>query len=96
MSLHAEDRTAYNAYTGVACSHRGRRLGLALKVRAAIYALENGVRSLSTDKDSQNTHILAINRKLGYQPEPGRYILVGEVMENDAHPPGCASFYFRP
>ena len=41
-------------------------------------AREYGAQAISTDNDSQNAPMLAINRMLGYQPEPGYYDLVRE------------------
>ena len=30
---------------------------------------------IAIDNDAQNAPMLAINRKLGYQPQPGKYLL---------------------
>lgn len=66
---------AYNAHTGVLREYRGRKIAQSLKVLAARYARENGARALRTDNDSTNQPILAINTRLGYRPQPGKYIL---------------------
>jgi GNAT superfamily N-acetyltransferase len=76
VSLDKGTRTASNLYTGVRREYRGRKLAQALKVLAARYAREHGALKIRTDNDSQNVPILAINRKMGYQPLPGKYILV--------------------
>lgn len=76
VRLFPETNRAYNATTGVIRPYRGRKIGLALKVLAARYARSQGAQRVTTDNDSLNTPILAINRRLGYQPLPGQYLLV--------------------
>lgn len=71
-----ETRMAYNAFTGVDREYRGQGLALALKLLAIRRAREFGATSMRTGNDSQNAPILAINRNLGYRPEPGRYRMV--------------------
>lgn len=68
--------SAYNMHTGVARAYRGRHIALALKLLAIRRAREWGATHLRTNNDSHNTPILAINRQLGYQPEPGFFKLV--------------------
>jgi GNAT superfamily N-acetyltransferase len=76
VSLSPETQRAYNATTGVVRAYRGRKIAQALKIMAARYARQHGAQMIRTDNDSLNAPILAINRKMGYQPEPGKYILV--------------------
>ena len=76
VSLDLEAQSAYNATTGVTRAYRGRATGLVLKVLAARYARRCGAQRIFTDNDSLNAPILAINRKMGYQSQPGRYKLV--------------------
>lgn len=71
-----ESQSAYNATTGVIRAYRGRKIGLALKIVAARYARQHGALTIRTDNDSLNAPILAINRKMGYQHQPGTYFLV--------------------
>lgn len=59
--------------TGVARPYRGRKIGVALKVLAARYARDHGALCLRTTADSDNAAMLAINGRLGYQPQPGKY-----------------------
>jgi GNAT superfamily N-acetyltransferase len=87
VSLDREDRSAYNAYTGVARSHRGRGIGQAMKLRAVLYARENGAVKLSTENDSHNASILKINRAMGYRPEPGKYFLAADLSSAAALDP---------
>jgi ribosomal protein S18 acetylase RimI-like enzyme len=72
---------AHNLMTGVLEPYRGRKIALALKLLAIRYAREHGARYIRTDNDSLNAPMLAINQKLGYKPQPGKYLLikVGDV-----------------
>ena len=70
---------AVNMITGVDRDYRGRKIALALKLLANRTAKRWGAREIRTNNDSQNAPMLAINRKLGYQPEPGKYILQWSV-----------------
>ena len=81
VSLSPETQSAHNATTGVIRAYRGRKIGLALKVMAARYARQHGARMIRTDNDSLNAPILAINRKMGYQPQPGTFFLVRWLKE---------------
>lgn len=65
--------------TGVLPAYRGNGIALALKVLAVRTARALGVRYLRTDNDSQNAPILAINRKMGYVPETGEYIVRKDI-----------------
>lgn len=74
-----ETNTMYNLMTGVLPEYRGRHIALALKLHTIRLARTWGAIAIRTNNDSQNVPMLAINRKLGYQPEPGYYTLVKEV-----------------
>jgi len=76
VQLLPEKQGAYNLTTGVLRSHRGRKIALALKLLAIRYARSQGARHLDTNNDSLNAPMLAINKKLGYRPQPGKYSLV--------------------
>lgn len=76
IRLKPESLSAYNENTVVLPAYRGRKIARALKVRAARYARQHGAQTLETDNNSINTPILAINRRMGYQPQPGKYWLV--------------------
>lgn len=78
VSLDPDTRNAYNLHTGVARAYRGRKIAQALKVMAGRYARQHGMRTITTDNDSDNAPILAINRKMGYQPQPGKYQLTAD------------------
>lgn len=67
--------------TGVDRRFRGCNLATALKVLAVRYAKEISAESLLTKNDSENAPILAINQKMGFQPEPGIYLLKREMED---------------
>jgi GNAT superfamily N-acetyltransferase len=73
IGLYPEEGYAYNAFTGVLREYRGHGLAQALKLQTILLAKKVGARYIRTNNDSQNAPMLAINRKLGYQPEPGIY-----------------------
>jgi GNAT superfamily N-acetyltransferase len=74
-----ETNSMYNMFTGVDRAYRGRKLALALKLLAIWCAQRYGAAYLRTNNDSQNAPMLAINRKLGYQPQVGKYRLIQEL-----------------
>lgn len=69
----------YHEYTGVNRSHRGRKIALALKVKAIETAIQRGAKYLRTDNDSLNAPMLAVNRSLGYAPLRGSYRVVANL-----------------
>jgi RimJ/RimL family protein N-acetyltransferase len=73
-----ETNSMYNMITGVDAAYRGRGIAQALKVLSIRYAQQAGATYIRTNNDSQNAPMLAINRKLGYQPQPGVYSMVRE------------------
>jgi GNAT superfamily N-acetyltransferase len=76
VSYYEDTNTMHNAFTGVDRAYRGHKIALALKLLAIQCARKYGARSITTDNDSLNAPMLAINRKLGYQQEPGIYQLL--------------------
>ena len=58
---------AENDYTGVAASHRGNGIAVALKLRAIQWAQRNGVDWFYTSSETGNSPMLSINQKLGYR-----------------------------
>jgi GNAT superfamily N-acetyltransferase len=59
---------AANAFTGVLPEYRGRGLARLVKLAAIRDLSERGVTLLVTDNDERNAPMLAINRRLGYEP----------------------------
>jgi len=80
VALPPESQSAYNLMTGVLRPYRGRKIALALKLKAIRCARAHGACTLRTHNDSLNAPMLDINRKLGYRPQPGKYILRCNVV----------------
>jgi GNAT superfamily N-acetyltransferase len=76
IAYYPEAKYAYNAFTGVLQEYRSRGLALVLKLQAIRLARKLGAAYIRTNNDSQNSPMLAVNRKLGYQPEIGDYHLL--------------------
>lgn len=76
IGVYKDDDYAYNAFTGVLREYRGRGLAQALKLQTILLAKREGVHRVRTNNDSTNEPVLAVNRKLGYKPEPGIYHLL--------------------
>lgn len=71
-----ESNSMYNMMTGVDEAYRGRGIAQALKVLAIRWAKAYGADYIRTNNNSENAPMLAINRKLGYQPQPGSYTML--------------------
>lgn len=69
----------YNMITGVDQAYRGRGIALALKLLVVRCARRYGAAYISTNNDSENAPMLAVNRKLGYIAEPGKYLLLNTL-----------------
>jgi GNAT superfamily N-acetyltransferase len=61
-------------FTGTRRIYRGRGLALAVKLASIHWAAVNGVTLLVTNNDATNAPMLAVNRRLGYEP-------VGRIVE---------------
>ncbi|MFD1675933.1 GNAT family N-acetyltransferase [Alicyclobacillus fodiniaquatilis] len=61
--------------TGVDRDYRGRGLALAVKVKSAEYAKNNGGQFIRTYNDSTNDRILRVNQRMGFAAQPGQYTL---------------------
>ena len=71
---------AYNLMTGVLPAWRGRGIATALKIEAIRYAKMNGRSYIRTHNDSLNAPMLSVNRKLGYVPQPGKFLLRAQYL----------------
>ena len=69
-------RSMYNMITGTERAYRRRGIALALKLLSIRCARSYGAKYIRTHNDSENAPMLAVNRKLGYQPLPGLYRVV--------------------
>lgn len=70
-----EDGGIYTEYTGVLREHRGRQIGLALKLLSVQVANRYGAPHMTTKNDLTNTPMLRVNQRLGYVKRSGRYWL---------------------
>jgi GNAT superfamily N-acetyltransferase len=75
LLYHPEKRYMTHWGTGIDRAYRGRHIAFALKLLGIQAARRYDVEYLSTANDSENAPMLAINRKLGYQPQPGVYVM---------------------
>ena len=73
VGFFANTQSMYNMITGVDQPFRGRGIALALKLLTIRCARRYSAHYVRTNNDSENAPMLAINRKLGYRPEPGLY-----------------------
>ncbi len=70
----------HNMMTGVRREYRGRHIALALKLLAIEFCRQHNAVSIDTGNDSTNAAMLAINRKLGYEPESGTFRLEKSLL----------------
>lgn len=66
---------AYNQLTATHPQARGRGLALPLKLEAIERAQAAGLQTMRTNNHSQNAPMLAVNRRLGFVPQAGKYEL---------------------
>lgn len=62
--------SAFNGFTGVARTHRGRGVARALKLKTIEWSRCNGVDFIYTGNHVDNKRMLDINIRLGYKPLP--------------------------
>jgi GNAT superfamily N-acetyltransferase len=79
LAVDAESRRGRNEGTGTARAHRGRGLATLAKLAQLRWAAEHGVERVITDNDAQNAPMLAINRRLGYEPFVERRVFVKDL-----------------
>lgn len=79
----SESNSTYNMMTGVREEYRGRGIAQALKVLAAGWAKGYGADYMRTNNNSDNGPMLAINRKLGYEPLLGSYMMVKKGVDSN-------------
>jgi GNAT superfamily N-acetyltransferase len=71
--------SAWNAFTGVDSSYRGRGIARALKLKTIEWSKANGVRFHYTGNEVANARMLAINETLGYEPLPAELEVLKEL-----------------
>jgi len=68
---------AYNLFTGVDKTYRGRKLGQAVKTLALRFAREHlEVNTVKTHHNAINAPMIAIDKKFGYQQTLGKHYMV--------------------
>jgi RimJ/RimL family protein N-acetyltransferase len=72
LTADPESGRGVSMFTGTMRAHRGRGLGLAVKLASIDWAARNGIVQLATRNDETNAPMLAINRRLGYRPAARR------------------------
>jgi GNAT superfamily N-acetyltransferase len=68
-------KNAYNFFTGVIPRARGRGIARNLKLAAIAEAQSRGIVTITTDNSSANEPMIALNRRLGYLPMPGQWLM---------------------
>jgi RimJ/RimL family protein N-acetyltransferase len=68
LAAEFESGRGVNMFTGTLREYRGRGLALAVKLATTHWAAGHGITQISTDNDERNAPMLAINRRLGYEP----------------------------
>lgn len=76
VMIKENDELLINYMTGIRVPYRGRGIASALKALAIEWSRGQGAQRILTNNDSQNAPMLAINRKMGYNPLPGRYRMI--------------------
>jgi GNAT superfamily N-acetyltransferase len=82
---------ATSMFTGTLRDYRGRGLARAAKLASIEWAAANGVTQLVTTNDERNAPMLAINRRLGYEPIGRRVEYLREGTASSPAPPGPAT-----
>lgn len=70
MLVPGNPKVAWHGMTGVARGWRGRGVATALKRATIAWAIDNGLEALEGANDVVNAPMRAVNRRLGYQPQP--------------------------
>ena len=68
LSVDPGTRRGRNEGTATDAAHRGRGLATLAKLAQLRWAAANGIDRVVTDNDERNGPMLAINRRLGYEP----------------------------
>ena len=68
LAVDASTRRGRNEGTATAAAHRRRGLATLAKLAQLRCAAANGIEQVVTDNDERNAPMLAINRRLGYEP----------------------------
>jgi GNAT superfamily N-acetyltransferase len=86
MLVPGNPKVAWHGMTGVARSWRGRGVATALKRATIAWAIDNGLEALEGANDIVNAPMRAVNRRLGYQPQPDEVGFRGPLAPLGAAP----------
>jgi len=90
LTADAESGRAMNWMTGTRRAYRGRGLALAVKLASIHWAAANGITRMFTYNDATNAPMLAVNRRLGYEPLGRRVELLKEGTASSQAQPAPA------
>ncbi|HEX4526466.1 MAG TPA: GNAT family N-acetyltransferase [Gaiellaceae bacterium] len=68
LTADSESGRATSMFTGTRRAYRGRGLALAVKLASTHWCATNGITKMFTYNDATNAPMLAVNRRLGYEP----------------------------
>jgi GNAT superfamily N-acetyltransferase len=74
-TYHQTGNFVFNEMTGTLPTHRRRGLAVALKLMVVRFAQAMGAAVIRTFNDAENTGMLTVNRRLGYQFLPSSYTM---------------------
>jgi GNAT superfamily N-acetyltransferase len=86
-----ETGRATSMFTGTRRAFRGRGLALAAKLASIEWAARNGITSMHTYNDETNAPMLAVNRRLGYQPAGRQVEMLRAGTASSPAPPAPAT-----
>ncbi len=90
LTADVESGRASSWMTGTRRAYRGRGLALAVKLASIQWAADGGITRMLTFNDATNAPMLAINKRLGYEPIGRRVELVKEGTASSPAPPAPA------
>ena len=73
ITYNDDEKTGFTLISGMAAEYRDRKVMQALKLRAINYARSMGATQVVTELGADNAAMRAINQKLGFVEEPGKY-----------------------
>ncbi len=87
LTADPESGRAMSWMTGTRRAYRGRGLALAVKLASIEWAAANGITRMLTFNDATNAPMLAVNRRLGYDPIGRRVEWLKEGTASSPEPP---------
>ncbi|MGG1679394.1 GNAT family N-acetyltransferase [Neobacillus sp. NRS-1170] len=75
MNERVKNEEMYNSFTGTVADMRGQGIAYALKLQAVKLCIESGYTRMRANNSSINFPMLAVNKKMGFVRQPGKWIL---------------------